>query len=267
MTDELLALSARILLEREQGGDLFAGFPDYLSPPDEARAYAIQARTADLRMKHADSRLAGYKIGGTTPVMQAYLRIGSPCSGTMIECAVVANGASFQVPQRGLLGVECELAVRLGRDLPRRDESYTHDELAAAVATCMAAIEVVEDRYVDWRALDAATLIADNFFHVGAVLGPEHNDIDVRRLDESSGVMRIDDLVVGSGRGSDVLGHPLNALGWLASSQGVRGEGLRAGQVIMLGSLVETHWVAAGSRVRIDNDLLGSAEVAFTGGC
>lgn len=266
MTDELLAVAAHILLERENSGDLFAGFPDSLRPPSEERAYAIQERAADLRIKNTGSALAGYKIGSTTPVMQAYLGIANPCSGTMIERTVVASGATFEVPANGVLGVECELAVRLARDLPGRELPYSHEELADAVASCMAAIELVEDRYVDWRALDAATLIADNFFHVGAVLGVEHTDFDPRRLDETAGEMRLDGALVGVGLGSDVLGHPLTALGWLVSGPGVRAEGLRAGQVIMLGSLVETHWVVAGMTVRIDNDLLGSVEVSFTGG-
>jgi len=260
--ERTLDAAALVLDERDRTGSLFAGFPDGLAPRTEAVAYAIQGRAAELRAARRATTAAGHKIGSTTPVMQAYLAISSPCSGIMLADTVVGDGAEFEVPPHGVLGVECELAVRLGRDLPARDEPYTRDELAHAVSSCMAAIEVVEDRYVDWRTLDAPTLIADDFFHVGAVLGEERADVDPRDLHLARGSMRLDGSVVGSGTGADVLGHPLAALGWLADS----GAGLRAGEVVMLGSLVETNWVAAGMRVRIDNEPLGPVEVTFQAG-
>ena len=37
----------------------------------------------------------------------------------------------------------------------------------------MAGIELVDDRYEDYKQLNVATLIADNFFNVGVVLGEE----------------------------------------------------------------------------------------------
>ena len=49
----------------------------------------------------------------------------------------------------------------------------TRDSVAPSVAACMAAIELVDDRYADYRSLGTPTLIADDFFHVGCVLAPE----------------------------------------------------------------------------------------------
>lgn len=251
------------LVEREVNGDLLDVIPALQRLRSERDAYRAQAIAHGRRIARVRSELAGYKIAATTRVMQRYLGMDTPCSAVMLESLVRRSPAVFDAHGQGVLGVECEIAVRLGRDLLPRAMPYTTDEVADAVDACFAAIEVVEDRYVDWRAMDARTLIADNFFHLGAVLGPPNTKCDPRRLDEAYATMTIDGTVVGEGKGSDVLGHPLMALVWLADQSGALGEGLREGQVILLGSLVQTNWVAAGSKVSIANNLLGFAEVEF----
>ena len=127
----------------------------------------------------------------------------------------------------------------------------------------MAAIEVVDDRYADWRALDAATLTADDFFGAGAILGREDvpwRDLDLGRVAAS---MSINGREVGSGIGADILGDPLEALVWLANGP-AREAGLRTGSIVLLGSLVQTHWVEPGDVVTIDNVPFGSVSVTFS---
>jgi 2-oxo-3-hexenedioate decarboxylase/2-keto-4-pentenoate hydratase len=75
--------------------------------------------------------------------------------------------------------------------------------------------------------------------------------------------MRIDDRQVGSGVGTDILGQPLDALVWLANNLAQRGHRLQRGDFVLLGSLVQTQWVARGQSVVIDNDPLGTARADF----
>jgi len=164
-------------------------------------------------------------------------------------------------------GVECEVAVRLGTDLPPRPDGapYVRGELAPMISECLATIEIVENRYVDYGQLDAATLIADDFFGAGLILGEARVEFDPNDLDQTTATMLIDGVEVGSGRGGDILGHPLEALAWLTNSLNARGSLLRAGEVVTLGSLVATNWVEAGSTVTIINDPLGEVTVRFVG--
>jgi 2-oxo-3-hexenedioate decarboxylase/2-keto-4-pentenoate hydratase len=127
----------------------------------------------------------------------------------------------------------------------------------------MPAIEVVEDRYVDYRALDAATLVADDFFGAGSVLGPERTDWQDLELRDVTATMAINGREVGRGTGSDILGDPLAALTWLAATADELGAPLRANHVVLLGSLVQTQWVVAGDEVVIRNDRLGVATATF----
>lgn len=229
-------------------------------PRDEAEAYALQSLVHACLRGAGWGDLAGWKIGCTTPVMQRYLGIGNPCAGGVFASTVQQREGRFPHASFVRVGVECEIAVRLGHDLVGETE---RESAARAVEACMAAIEVVDDRYDDYSQLGAPTLIADDFFGAGAVLGQERVDFDPRRLREVRARMLIERREVGSGSGTDILGEPLEALVWLANNLSSRGERLRAGQIVLLGSLVQTHWVARGERVVIENDALGVASVVF----
>ena len=67
----------------------------------------------------------------------------------------------------------------------------------------------------------------------------------------------------GRGTGADVLGHPHNALAWLANHLASQGTGLRAGEIVMTGSLVKTVWLQAGDEARMEFSSLGTVQVAF----
>lgn len=263
VNDHDLDAAAQLLFTARRSGALFGGFPEELRPRDERDAYRIQDRLLELFARSDAAPLAGHKIGSTTPVMQEYLGIDSPCAGRLRQPMTHHRRGSFSHRAHGVLGVECEIAVRLKKDLPPTSTPYDRASVTAAVGACMAAIEVVEDRYPDWRSLDTPTLLADNFFNTGAVLGEEFGDFDAAGLDEVTASMTIDGVVVGDGRGSDVLGHPLTALAWLANNASSRGMTLRGGEVVLLGSLVETHWVSPGSTVLIDNSAFGRVEAYF----
>src|ERR1700730_18715688 len=87
-----------------------------LVPDDEAEGYLIQRAVHYLRLPYTGS-LVGYKIGCTSPVMQRYLDIPHPCGGGVFERVVHDSGVSLNTENYVKVGVECEIAVRLARDL------------------------------------------------------------------------------------------------------------------------------------------------------
>jgi 2-oxo-3-hexenedioate decarboxylase/2-keto-4-pentenoate hydratase len=267
MTEPKIEEAAHVLADARLARGRFASLPASLCPPDEASAYRIQAALHTLLSTQGEGGYAGHKIGCTTPVMQAYLNIHNPSAGGVLEREIHQSPATVTTRGTTQLGVECEVAVRLGMDLPPHPNGtpYVRSELAPMVSECLATIEIVENRYVDYGQLDAATLIADDFFGAGLILGEAQTSFDPNDLDQTTATMLIDGSEVGSGRGSDILGHPLEALAWLANSLNARGSLLRAGEVVTLGSLVATNWVEAGSTVTIVNDPLGEVNVRFIG--
>ncbi len=259
MDDDALAAAADLLASHRLGRTQFDRFPSALAPRTEADAYAIQARLA--RLREPGRAPSGYKIGCTTPVMQAFLAIDRPCAGTLVADAMHESPAEVPHAEFRRVGVECEIAVRLSRDLPASGCPYYLETVAPAVDAAMAAIELVDDRYVDYRSLDAWTLLADDFFQAGAILGPPVATLP--DLESAVGRMTINGSAVGQGIGAHVMGHPLNALAWLADTMARHGEGLKAGQVVLTGSVVETHWPEWGDSVVAAIDGLGQAQVRF----
>lgn len=239
-----------------------AALPDSCRPASPEDAYVLQAALNERLARHLGP-VCGRKIGCTTPVMQRYLGIAHPCAGALYGSRTHREAATVPYDDHWRPGVECEIAVRLKRALPAAAAPFDRAAVAAAVESCMAAIEIVDDRYEDYRALDTPTLIADDFFGAGAVIGASSGAWRGLDLAALGGVMTIDGVEVGAGTSADVMGHPFEALTWLANHAAANGAPLRAGDVVLTGSIVETRWVEPGSVVRVAIEGLGDAAVAF----
>ena len=111
--------------------------------------------------------------------------------------------------------------------------------------------------------MGAPTLVADDFFAAGCVLGQPVARSAAPDLLGVIGRAVINGVEVGRGTGADVLGHPHNALAWLANHLAAEGKGLRAGEIVLTGSLVKTVWLKAGDSVVMDLSGLGKVEATF----
>ena len=135
---------------------------------------------------------------------------------------------------------------------------FTAEWVGEAIEAYLPAIEIVDDRYVKWETLGAPTLVADDFFAAGCVLGKAGGAIGrARSACQVIGRALINGVEVGQGTGADVLGHPHHALAWLANHLAADGKALRAGEIVLTGSLVKTVWLNAGDSVVMELSGLG----------
>ncbi len=259
------APAAAALQAARRAGGVLAPLPAAIAPRTEAEGAAVQHALA--RAMAADPP-AGFKIGATAKRMQDYLGLSGPAAGFMPEAGLHASGAVLRFADFQRPGVECEVAVRLARDLPPGPcEPAT---AAAAVGEFFAAIEVVENRYGDVAAFGTPGLIADQVFHAAAVLGAPTGpgwDGAWRALEipALAGSLTIDGTERDRGVASDLLGHPLNGLAWLAGSAVAAAfGGLRAGQVVLLGSVTPPIWLDAPGSVTVAFPPLPPVRVTFT---
>lgn len=257
MTPEAIDQAAGMLAASRGMAGRFNRFPDSCRPDTPAEGYAIQHALHGML-----GPVAGYKIGCTTPVMQKYLGIDHPCAGGIFASSIHASPAALKHRDYRRIGVECEIAVRMDGDLIAGP--FTRDTVADAVGECMAAIELVDDRYVDYTQLDAPSLIADDFFGAGCVLGPARRDWRSLDLAACAAFMTVNGKDSGRGTGAMVLGHPLEALAWLADTLAGQGRSLKAGDIVMTGSMVETRWLEADDWVDVTIDGLGVAAVSLS---
>ena len=264
MTPQQIGEAARFLAQARLSGPATPALPDNMPAPTAvAEGYAVQGAVHAVLEAAGFGPRVGHKIGCTTAVMQAYLGIPHPCAGEVFATTVHERTADLPLSGFHRVGVECEIAARLGRDLPARSRGHDRESVAEAVDSLMAGIELVDDRYADYASLPAPVLIADDFFNAGVVLGtavPDWRGLDLATIE---GVMTIDGVEAGRGRGADILGHPLSALAWLADHRAALGAPLAAGEFVMLGSVVKTVWIEAPALVAIRFEGLGEASVRF----
>jgi 2-keto-4-pentenoate hydratase len=250
------AAAAAIAGARLQKGRL-ARLPQLVTLEDGYRAQ----RRANARLERTLGRRVGHKIGGTTAPMRAYIGVPEPIAGEIFASTVHASGAELPFERFVRPGIETEIAVRLGRDLPPRARPHTREEAAEAVAEVMAAIEIVDDRYEDFRTLGAPSMIADNAFNAASVLGPilaSWRGLDLAHLRART---FIDGREVAAGTSDALMGHPLEALRWLAERRSGLGLGLGAGELVSLGSITPVQWLDAPAEARIEVEGLGEVRV------
>ncbi len=237
--------------------------PAEIRPQDLDDAYTVQERLNEILIERGLGQPVGYKIGCTTPVMQEYMNIHEPSFGEVFAPTVYRNTATLRHADYTEPGVEAEIAAQLGADLPAAEAPYDRDRVAGAVETCMASVELVEARYFDYRELDTPTMVADNFFNAACILGEPVTDWQKLDLADVQGRMDVNGAEFGSGAGSLIMGHPLEALAWLANRLAERGRDLKAGAFVTLGSVVTTKWVSAGDLIEVEMAGLGGVSVKF----
>lgn len=255
MTDRIMAAAEALaaLRLRQGASPPIDDLPEPIRPRSIEEAYHVQAALRPL-LSAALGPVAGWKIGCTSTVMQTYLGVDHPCMGTLFAGQIYEGAARLEAKSYRRLGLECEIAVRLGADLaPGADP-------AASVAGVMCSVEIVEERFADFSACAKESLFADDFFSMGCVLGPPREVSALPDLATLRGGFRINGAPVAEGTGAAILGHPLSALAWLAEQRAVEG-GLKAGEIATLGSVVKTIYPVAGDRVEASFDGLGEVVV------
>jgi 2-keto-4-pentenoate hydratase len=229
------------------------------APLDDA--YRIQDALHRLLVEAGGGDVAGWKIALTSKAMQQLTGVDQPAAGAIFSKVVHASPARIDLAAYHHLGVEFEVAVRLGDSLPASGGPWTRALVASRVAACMPAFELVEDGDADYKTLDAFTLIAQNTWNGGVVLGPPVAAWRDVNLEEAVTRCWINDEPGGQGKTGDAMGHPFEALAWVANLLNRRGRALERGMIVMTGSSITTKFPVLGDRVRFAIDGLG--EVAL----
>src|SRR5207244_1955869 len=152
------------------------------APLDDA--YRIQDALHRLMAEAGGGEIAGWKIALTSKAMQQMTGVDQPAAGAIFSSVVHPSPARIDLAAYHHLGVEFEVAVRLGDALPAAGGPWTRASVAGRVAACMPAFELVEDGDADYKTLDAFTLVAQNTWNGGVVVGPavtEWRGVDLDR--------------------------------------------------------------------------------------
>jgi 2-keto-4-pentenoate hydratase len=218
--------------------------------------YRIQEALVERR-RADEGDPVGYKVGFTSAAIQDELGVDEPAFGRLLADTVVSDGrldlSSFVAPK-----VEAELAFRLGEELT---PPVSVPAVLAATDAVIPAIEVVDSR-TGWD-VEAATAVADNslsgrLVHAGAAVDPTALGTDLGLVGMT---VRRDGALEATGVGADVLGHPAEAVVWLAGALAERGRTLAAGDLVLTGSATPLVDFASGTHVEAQFGGLGSVRI------
>ncbi len=214
--------------------------PAHLRPATVDDGYALQA-AVHAALAAAGIARVGYKVGSTSPSGQRSFGLDEPAyAGLFADGRHASLRAALTQPMRAP-SVECEIALVLGRDLS--GAAVSREEAAAAVATCHLGCEVIDNRYGAPLEHGVPSLLADDFFNAGFVLGEAEDGWTPDALRGRAAEVVVDGRRF-AGNTSDVL-DAVDALRWLAGKLAARGLGLRAGEIVFTGAVVPPVAIAA----------------------
>ena len=230
-----------------------------LEAGDQKAAYAIQEENTEhwLRMGR---RLVGRKIGLTSVAVQRQLGVDQPDSGMLFADMTVDEGGTVPAGQLLQPKVEAEIAFIVGRDLT--EEQPSSAEVLRAIDSVLPAIEIVDSRISGWR-ISITDTIADNASSGMFVLGTTPHRLEGVDLRLCGMVLERGGQPVSFGAGAACLGHPLNAVRWLAARMVELGRPLQAGDTVLSGALGPMYDAGAGDRFEAHLSGLGSVRVGF----
>ena len=259
MTDQQQEQAAQALRDAMASGAYIAPLRDSFPGMDGDDAYRVQRLNTDHRLSEG-RRIVGRKIGLTSVAVQRQLGVDQPDFGVLFDD--MGHGDSEPVPMARLQQpkAEAEIAFVMGRDLVA--EYPGHADVMAAIDHVLPAIEIVGSRIANWNIRFVDT-VADNASAGAYVLGGTPRRLDGLDLRLAGMAMFRRGEPVSTGAGAACLGHPLNAVVWLARTLARLGAPLRAGELVLSGALGPMVPVAAGDVLEANVQGLGSVRAVF----
>ena len=222
-------------------------------------AYGIQQRMISRRLEKGE-RIIGKKIGVTAKAVMNMLGVDQPDFGYMLDGMAYSEGESIPMDTLIQPRAEGEIAFVMRKDV--MGPGLTGADILAATEGVMACFEIVDSRIKDWK-IKIQDTVSDNASCGVFVLGDQL--VDPRKVDlvTCGMILEKNGDIVGTGAGAATLGNPVNAMVWLANTLGRLGIGLKAGDVVLSGSLAALIPVQAGDNLRVTIGGIGGCSVRF----
>lgn len=225
-------------------------------------AYRISLQFLSQR-EALGERVVGKKIGVTSKPAQAMLQVAEPDFGFLTDRMQIADGATVSMSQYNLIAprAEGEIAFILADDLSASNISA--EEVLSATEAIAPSFEIVDSRITDWK-IRIEDTVADNAS--SGLFALSEARINPRDLDLAAVVlnMTLNGQSAGQGIGSVVLGHPCEAVAWLANALNKLGIPLRRHEIILSGTLGVPVPVATGDHLEMHLSGMGTASLRFT---
>ncbi|MEH6953800.1 2-keto-4-pentenoate hydratase [Neobacillus drentensis] len=248
-----------LLLQAEAAKQSITPLSDLYPELSVDEAYQVQLLAINEKVGSGE-RIVGKKIGLTSVAMQQLLGVDQPDYGHLLNSMEVSNSGIIHLDDLFQPKVEGEIAFVLRKDL--KGPSVTIEDVLEATEYISPALEIVDSRITDWK-ITLADTIADNASSGLFVIGDERfslTDLDLPSIEMN---LFKNGVLINTGYGSDVLGHPAKCVAWLANKLSEYNVVLKAGEVILSGALSAAVVAEKGDRFTAGFSHIGKVEVTF----
>ncbi len=228
----------------------------------EADAYRLQFAIHDLFVAAGDP-MAGWKVALTLPQQYEPLKLSGPVFAGIYRSGLRQSGASFDAGWPLKPGIEPELVARIGKDASASGKPHTADSILAHISNLYCGMELVDNRYVDVTQLGGPARIADNVLQAALVTGTEIKDWQKLDFVNLKGRSLLDGKELANGLGSAVMGGMPISLAWLANKLNAHGRMLKAGDLVLTGSVHPPAFLPGKGLARTEFEGLGGTEVTI----
>lgn len=259
MTPDDINRAAETLRKARVDNTVIECIPEAVRPGNIQEAYAVQNRFVET---------LGWEVGGwfcacTNVSIQTLLSLNEPYYARLFSKYILPEPAVLNAADYPPIVLECEYGFTLSKDLPKRREPYTRDEVAAAVASVHPTIEVVAGHLKNWTTQDVWSVIADNGTDGALVYGEGRTDWHALDLIDAPVSLAVNGEIVREGSGRNVLGDPLEAFVWLANARSRDGDGLKSGDIHNTGTATDIIWIKPGDTATANFEGLGSVSLTL----
>jgi len=222
------------------------------------QGYAIQ-RALEKTLVERGDRVVGWKAGFTNATLQEAYGVSEPVLGFLLASGVFGSGDAVPVSRFVSLGLEVEMAFVMKAAL--EGPGVTPASALRAVEGAVPSFELIDFRMSGKpRGTD---FVADGVLANAIVLGGPLTPVSGLDLSLEGVVYEENGQRVATAAAAEVMGNPLNSLAWLANALGKLGGRLRAGDVVLTGSISKVFRPKAGDAVRAAFTRLGSVGCRF----
>lgn len=224
-------------------------------------AYRIQDEAVRLRMEKGE-RVVGYKIGCTSRAIRQQFGLKEPINGRIMAPHVYmeSDGNRFNRNRFLNCAIEPEMVFRIGRDLD--GQNLERDHLIRSIEYVSPGIEIHNFKFW-YQPPTSQELIAANGIHAAQLIGSEKTPPDVLDFQTEEFRVYTDRIHVTAGNASEIMGDPINSLGWLVSHLAKRSKRLKAGEWVIPGSPVELVEIKQDTLLEIEIDRVGGLDIRF----
>ncbi|MEI3605990.1 2-keto-4-pentenoate hydratase [Pseudogracilibacillus sp. SE30717A] len=222
-------------------------------------AYHIQLEIVKKKVEQGKT-IIGKKIGLTSKAMQEMLNVDEPDYGHLFDDMKVNNGDTVNIKSMIAPKVEAEIGFMLKEDLT--GPNITFLDVVMATEYIVPTLEIIDSRIEDWK-IKLIDTVADNGSSAKVVIGDQVKKLEEINLRTNGMILKKNNEIIATGSGSAALGHPAQAIAWLANKLAEFDISLKKGELILPGALSSAVAITSGDEIVADFGPLGTVNVSF----